>query len=134
MTETNNHLDDFLTANDVIAVIGVSTDPNKYGHRVFLDLLKKGYNVYAVHPAGGEIAGHHRYINLSALPQKPDLVVTAVKPEITYKIIQECVQLGIKKFWMQPGSESHAAIDLCRHQNIRFLSGICIIIRSSIKK
>ena len=126
---TNN----FLSSQSIIAVVGVSADSEKYGQKVFFDLLNKGYKVYAVHPDGGEIQGQPRYASLSTLPEKPSLVVSVVPPEITEKIVEECVQLGINKIWMQPGSESQAAIELCRKNKIEYLANACIIIRS-VKK
>ena len=122
--------DIFLLPQNIIAIIGVSSDKDKYGYKVFFDLLTKGYNVYAVHQAGGEIDGHIRYSSLFDLPVKPDIVVTVVKPEITEQIIRQCVNLGINKIWMQPGSDSQQAIDLCHDNNINVIANACMMIKS----
>jgi hypothetical protein len=129
----DSQTDNFLTDKSIIAVVGVSSAPEKYGNKVFFDLLNKGYRVYAIHPDGGEIQGNPRYANLSSLPEKPTLVVSVVPPKTTEKIILECVKLDIDKIWMQPGSESQAAIELCRKNKIKYLANACIIIQS-IKK
>jgi predicted CoA-binding protein len=120
----------FLEQNSVIAVVGVSLDSTKYGHKVFFDLLSKGYNVYAVHPVGGLVSKQTRYLNLNILPQKPDLVVIVTPPQETEKIVKECQKLNIKKIWFQPGSESKEAIDFCKKNNIFYLVNTCIIIDS----
>ena len=52
------------------AVVGVSHDPLKFGHRVFLALLESGYQVQGVNPKGGVVAGHELFSALADLPEK----------------------------------------------------------------
>ncbi len=90
----------------IIVVVGVSANPDKFGQKIFRSLLRDGYNVFGVNPRGGRILDRDVYKSLSEISVVPDLVITAVKPEVTEKIVEECVKLGIKEIWMQPGSES----------------------------
>jgi len=101
-----------------IAVIGVSPRPEKFGHRIFSDLLKAGFDVEGIHPLGGEVSGRKIYRNLAELPQAPDLLITVVPHEATEKIVEEANRLGIKEIWMQPGSESDAAIENAKKYGI----------------
>ena len=39
----------------VWAVVGVSTNPSKYGNKIFRDLREAGYTVYGVNIHGGQI-------------------------------------------------------------------------------
>ena len=93
-----------------IAVVGVSGDASKYGHKIFRDLLKNGYKAEGVNPKGGFVLGKNLYKNLSELPKKPDLVITVVPPEITESVVEECNRLGVPHVWLQPGSESEKAV------------------------
>ncbi len=103
----------------LIAVVGVSEDASKYGHRIFRDLLNAGYPVRGVNPKGGFVLGSQIYGSVSELEKKPDLVITVVPPQATEKIVEECNRLGIKHIWMQPGSESQKAVDKAREYGIR---------------
>ncbi len=89
-----------------IAVIGVSQDAEKYGYRIFRDLIKAGYPVIGVNPKGGFVLGRHISKNLEELEPKPDLVITVTHPDVTEEIVEQCNKLGIKNIWMQPGSGS----------------------------
>jgi predicted CoA-binding protein len=120
-----------INKNNIIAVVGVSSDSAKYGNKVFFDLAGKGFEVLAVHPDGGEVDGHKRYPTLSDLPKIPDLVVSVVKPEVTEKIAAECAKLGIKKLWMQPGSESQAAIELAEKEGVEVVHDACVMLKTS---
>lgn len=120
---------EFLDPRNVFAVVGVSADPAKYGHRVFFDLLGAGYRVFAIHPQGGEVDGHARYPALSALPQRPDVVVLVVPPAAGEKVVEECAALGIGKVWMQPGAEGPQVLAACEKHGIRALHSVCIMVQ-----
>jgi len=119
----------FLDKQNIIAVVGVSDSPSKYGNRVFFDLLGAGYKTYAVHPDGGTIGGERRYPDLRSLPERPDVVDIVVPPAVTELIVKECKQLGIDKVWMQPGSESQTAIEYCEQNGINVLHDVCIMVQ-----
>ncbi|MEM4888996.1 MAG: CoA-binding protein, partial [Thermosphaera sp.] len=62
------------------------------------------------------------------LPAKPDVVVTVVPPQVTELVVEECKELGVRKIWMQPGSESEKAVEYCEKNNIAVVHGACIMI------
>lgn len=103
----------------LIAVVGVSDDASKYGHKIFRDLLHAGYPVKGVNPKGGFVLGQNIYKSLSELEQKPDLVITVVHPGVTEKVVEECNKLGVGHIWMQPGSESGEAAKKAKEYGIK---------------
>lgn len=113
----------------LIAVVGVSDDASKYGHRIFRDLLRMGYPVKGVNPKGGFVLGNNIYKNLSEIEKKPDLVITVVHPEATALVVEECNKLGLKQIWMQPGSESQAAIEKARTYGIKTVSACFMVVK-----
>jgi predicted CoA-binding protein len=122
-------INEFLRKENVFAVIGVSSNPEKYGHQVYKDLKEAGYTVYPVNPNIDEVLGDRCYHSLSELPEKPDVVDTVVPPEVTEKIVEECKKLGIKRIWMQPGSESEKAIDFCNRNKIKVVHDLCVMVK-----
>ena len=103
----------------LVAVVGVSDDASKYGHKIFRDLLKAGYPVKGVNPKGGFVLGQNIYKSVSDLEQRPDLVITVVPPSATEGVVEECNKLGVKHIWMQPGSESEAAVGRAKEYGIK---------------
>lgn len=118
----------FLNTENVFAVVGASRDPEKYGHQVYKDLLNAGYRVYCVNPNADAVLGNKCFPNLEVLPQKPDVVDIVVPPKITEQIVKVCKKLGITKVWMQPGSESEAAIRFCEENSMDVVHGVCIMV------
>jgi len=112
------------------AVIGVSSNPAKYGYKVYFQLKEAGYTVYAVNPGLNSIAGDTCYPSLGALPIKPDAVSVVVPPKITEQVINDCIELGITRVWMQPGSESEEAIRNGEKHGIDVIHDQCVLIQS----
>ena len=118
-----------FTGLRVWAVVGASTDADKYGHKIFRDLRKAGYTVYGVNPGGGQIDGRVLYPDLASLPETPEVVDLVVPPHITEQIVRQCADLGLTRVWMQPGSESEAAIQFCHDHGIRVVHDACAMIQ-----
>ncbi len=117
-----------LNKNYKYAVVGVSRSKDKYGYQVFADLLRAGYNVLPINPQLKKVLGIKAFPSLSDLPYKPDVVVMVVPPLVTKKILSEVEKLGIKNIWLQPGSESRAAIEFCKQKEINCIHNACIMI------
>ncbi len=120
--------------NKYIAVVGVSAEPEKYGHKIFRDLLDSGYNVVGINLKGGEILGQKIYPQLKDLPIVSDLVIIVVPPAATAKIVDECHELGVKNIWMQPGTESDEVINKAKSYGMNVTARACFMKRNGIWK
>jgi predicted CoA-binding protein len=115
-------------AQKKFAVIGATNNPEKYGNRIFKNLTKRGYEVYPVNPNLKEIEGVKCYPTLSDVPVRVDVVDFVVPPNVTESILKECKKLGLDNIWLQPGSESDAAITYCRDNNFKVVYGTCVML------
>lgn len=118
---------DILVHYHTFAIIGVSQDPNRYGHEVFEALLKKGYKVYPINPKYEMVDGYPCYPSLEMLPEKPEVAVVVVPPIVTEKVVETFVRLGIGTMWMPPGSWSKQAVDTCEVHGIEEVHDVCPI-------
>lgn len=128
MEEREDLIEEFINQR-VWAVVGASKDPAKYGNQIFQDLRAAGYTVYGVNPRGGEIEGQKLHPTLSDLPEKPAVVDIVVPPRVTEEIVRQCAELGFKRVWMQPGSESEEAIRFCQEHDIKVVYLTCAMIQ-----
>ncbi len=113
---------------EVVAVVGASRDPEKFGYKVLKDLEHAGYEAYGVNPSCGDIEGIPCYPDLASLPRVPQLVITVVPPSVTEKVVREAKEAGISRIWMQPGSESGEAAAYCEDNGIAYMRDACIMI------
>ena len=118
---------DPLSRDNVFAVIGVSSNKDKWGYKVFRSLLDDGYKVYPINPKYHEIDGITCYPNLESLPEKPDVVITVVPPRITESLVDDIIRVGVPIVWMQPGSESDRAIRSLEDHGIIVVHHTCIV-------
>ena len=115
-----------------IAVIGVSDRPEKFGYRIFNDLMAAGYKVTGVNPRGIEVEGRKLFKNLKDISPKPEFVVTVVPSSVTEKVVDDCRDLGIREIWMQPGSESALAIKKAKDYGIKTTANACFMVEEGI--
>lgn len=114
-----------------IAVVGVSDDASKYGHKIFRDLLNAGYPVKGVNPKGGYVLGNQLYRSLSEIEKRPELVITVVPPAVTAAVVEECNRLGVKQIWMQPGSGSPEAAARAADYGIK-VTQACFMVQKGV--
>ena len=120
-------IEGFLERKNTIAVVGVSANPEKWGYKIYQTLKRTFRKVYAVNPKYAEIGGEKCYPDLKSLPERPDVVVTVVRPEITEEVIRTAKDIGIRRVWMQPGSESREAIEFCERNGIECVHSVCFM-------
>lgn len=119
-------IDDFLSQKN-LAILGVSRNPRKFGNAVLKGMKTKGYNIIPVHPVAEAIENEKCYKSLSEIPFPVDGAILSIKPEAVEKAVEEINAAGIKRIWMQQGSESKNAIEYCIKNGISVISGECIL-------
>lgn len=119
---------DFLQEKFIYAIVGVSINEEKWGYRIFSTMKKTGYKVYPVNPKYEKIGNEKCYKSLREIPEKIDVVISVVPPIVTGNIARECIELGIDKLWMQPGSESDIAEALCKDKEIQYMKNVCFVV------
>ena len=127
---------DFL-GNKKIAVVGISDKRDTGCNLVYRKLKQSGYQVSAVNPHISTFEGDTSYPDLKSIPEKPGAVFILANPKVTDRIVEECVELGIKHVWMhclmgvkpglQPGdsSVSQTAVEVCKANGIAVIPGSC---------
>lgn len=118
-----------FVASKTLAVVGVSRSRG-FGNSLLKHLTKRGYKVFPVNAQADSVEGRPCYRRLDDLPEPVDGVVTVVPPAETEKIVGDCARLGIGRVWMQQGSESDAAVALCRDKGIAEVHGTCLIMHT----
>lgn len=101
------------------AVVGASSNPAKYGHKVFAWYTAHSLPVTPINPGSPSITVSGKdfptIASLSALPEPKKTGVSIITPPAaTLKVLKEAKELGIPALWMQPGSFDDAVIEFAR--------------------
>ena len=115
-------------AQKKIAVVGATNNTEKYGNQIFKNLRARGYEVYAVNPNLEELEGTKCYSAIADIPVKVDVVDFVVPPKVTEVTLQECKRLGLNRIWLQPGSESEAAVAYCHENSLKVVHDVCVML------
>lgn len=80
-----------------VAVVGASNRAGHFANQPLVNLRRHGFagKVYPVNPRYDEVAGYRCYPDLGDLPNAPDLVVAAVRPELAVQTVDRCGELGV---------------------------------------
>jgi len=72
-----------------IALIGISTNKQKFGNALLHELTKKGYTVFPLHPLLAEVEGIKCYPDVKTLPDFVTNLILVVNPLATGQIIPQ---------------------------------------------
>ena len=121
-------LDTLEDKNNLIALVGASNDPTKYGNKILLDLVSKGYNVAPINTKEDTIAGIKSYKNVLDLKESPSIINFVVPPSIGFQITKELVENKFDNFWYQPGAESEKISYFLNENKKNFIDDKCIMV------
>ncbi len=127
MADISTHLQ---SAETVIAVVGATDTPWKYGGKIYCDLKAKGFKVWAVNPNRSSVDGDPTYPDLASVPGDIDIVDVVVPPEIGERIVADAAELGLSHVWFQPGAESRSVIELAEEAGLDVIHHQCIMVQA----
>ena len=134
---TQAQIKEILIKAKVIAVIGLSKDPNKDSHRVSDYMKKVGYRIIPINPTVDEVLGERSYKNLLETPteiQKTiDIVDVFRKIEDVPLIIEQAITLKIlvgRPFvvWLQMGIVDEQSAEAARKAGLIVVMDKCIMV------
>jgi uncharacterized protein len=117
---------EILNTCRVVAVVGLSNDPNRPSFRVAHYLQEHGYRIVPVNPGCQEILGERCYAGLPDIPFPVDIVDIFRKVEAIPAIVDEAITVGAKVVWMQQGLEEPVSARKARQAGIRVVMDRCL--------
>jgi len=113
-----------------VAVVGATDHPRKYGGIIYRHLKQKGFKVFPVNPNRATVDGDPAFANLTALPERPTIVDFVVPPNETLKVLHECLEVGLRNVWIQPGAEDERVLAFLKEHGFNYLAHACIMVES----
>jgi predicted CoA-binding protein len=108
-----------------IAVVGLSSDPNRPSYGVASYMRRHGYRVIPVNPNETEVFGDRSYPSLLDVPEKIDLVDIFRRSEEAGKAVDEAVAVGAKAVWLQEGVIDFEAAQRALHVGLLVVMDRC---------
>jgi uncharacterized protein len=117
-----------LSSCKIVAVVGVSPNPDRPSHLVAAYLQSKGYRIIPVRPDGEEILGEKVYHSLQQIPREIEIDVVDIfrKPEDVPPVVEEAIQRGAKVIWMQEGIANPEAASIAEKAGLQVVMDRCM--------
>jgi predicted CoA-binding protein len=111
-----------------IAVVGLSSDPERYSNEVAAYLQAKGYRIVPVNPNETEVLGERAYPSLPDVPGeiRVDVVDVFRRAEHTPEIAEQAVARGATVLWLQDGIVNDDARRIAEAAGLTVVMGVCM--------
>ena len=132
-----NQIKEILTKYKVIAVVGLSKEPEKDSHKVGAYLQQQGYQIIPINPFADEVLGEKSYKSLLEIPpeiQKKIEIVDIFRPaKDVPPIVEQAIRLKQtygkpSVVWMQLGIVNEQAARTARQAGLVVVMNKCLMI------
>jgi len=112
----------------VVAVVGLSSKPDRPSNSVAAFLQRHGYRVVPVNPNETEVLGERAYPSLLDLPDDlhVDVVDVFRRAEETPDVAREAVAIGARALWLQEDIVNEEALRIASEAGLDVVMGVCI--------
>lgn len=110
-----------------VAVVGLSSRPDRPSYGVAKYLKSAGFRVIPVNPEETEVLGERAYAKLEDVPEKIDVVDVFRRPEFVPEIVDSAIRVGAKAVWMQQGVVNEPAAERARQAGLAVVMDRCML-------
>ena len=111
-----------------IAVVGLSSRPDRPSYGVARYLQAQGYRIIPVNPRETEVLGEKAYPDLCSIPEPVEVVDIFRPPRHVPRVVAEAIAIGAKAIWMQLGIVHEAAARRARAAGLAVVMDRCMAI------
>ncbi len=117
-----------LNGGRTVAVVGLSSNPERAGYYVPAYLQEHGWRIIPVNPNLSEALGEKAYPDLASVPGPVDLVLIFQRSENVPPVVDGAIQLGAKAVWMQLGIVNEAAAEKAQSAGLDVVQDACMMV------
>lgn len=91
-----------------VIVLGASPKRSRFSNKAVRCYRELGYEVVPVHPLAKEIEGLTVYPTIADVPGEAELLLSYVRPELAIDVMEQAVEKGVARVFLNPGAASPA--------------------------
>ena len=110
-----------------VAVVGASSDRQKFGNKALRAFKAEGYTVIPINPNEREVEGIATYASVLHVPGTIDMATVYVQPDVAMRLLPEFEQKGIAEIWVNPGAESDELLTEARKRKLNVIAACSIM-------
>lgn len=125
---SSDEITQIVKSAKTIAVVGLSSNPDKASYRVAMYLRDAGFTIIPVNPTLTEWQGIKAYASVSDIPGPIDIVDIFRRPEDVLPVVTDAIAKKAKVVWMQLGIVNNAAADAARAAGLKVVMDRCLLV------
>ncbi|HEY6360271.1 MAG TPA: CoA-binding protein [Vicinamibacterales bacterium] len=110
-----------------VAVVGASSDRNKFGNKALRAFQAEGHRVIPINPNEREVEGLETYASVLDVPGAIDMATVYVQPDVGRQLLAEFEQKQIPEIWINPGAESDELVAEARRRRLNIIQACSIV-------
>ena len=110
-----------------VAVIGASSNRNKFGNKALRAFEHQGYTVIAINPNESEVEGHRTFPSVLDVPGPIDMATVYVPAAVGLRVMDDLAQKRIPEVWLNPGADDPEVVARARELGIPIIQACSII-------
>jgi predicted CoA-binding protein len=111
-----------------VAVVGLSSNPDRPSYEVAEFLQDRGYRIVPINPNETQVLGERAYASLLDVPEeiRIDVVDVFRRAEQTPEVARQAVARRAKVLWLQEGIANDDARRIGEDAGLTVIMGVCI--------
>ena len=110
-----------------VAVIGASSNREKFGNKALRAFAQRGYTVIPINPTETQVEGHPAFRSVLDVPGAIDLATLYVPGPIGVRVMDDLAKKGVPEVWLNPGADDRAVVDKARALGLKTVQHCSII-------
>ena len=123
---TNDSIAQILQTSKTIAVVGLSSKPERASYQVAAYLQRHGYRIIPVNPRETQVLGEPAYATLRDVPVAIDIVDVFRESSAVPEIVAETIAIGAKVLWLQLDIHNADAEAQAQAAGVTVITDVCI--------
>lgn len=119
--------EDVLEDSRIVAIVGLSANPDRPSYRVASYLKENGYKIIPVNPHEKMILNEVCYPSLISIPSRVEIVDIFRQSENVLPIVIEAIEIGADTIWMQEGITNKKAANKAKEAGLKVVMNKCMM-------
>ena len=110
-----------------VAVVGASSDRDKFGNKALRAFRAEGHTVIPINPNEREVEGLKTYASVLDVPGSIDMATVYVQPEVGQQLLAQFEEKKIPEIWINPGAESDELVAEAKRRRLNIIQACSIV-------
>ncbi len=111
----------------VVAVIGASSNRNKFGNKALRAFATQGYSVIPINPNESSVEGYRTFPTVLDVPGPIDMATVYVHADAGLQVVEDLAKKGVAEVWLNPGADDDRVVARARTLGLKTIQACSII-------